>query len=163
MHLGQRVDLGKVLIPEGSLKEPELKFHQEIFNYVEKYQMPPLLIINFDQTPWKYVQISSNRMEKKGVKNVPISGIGDIRSITATFSITMENKFLPMPLIYKGRTSQSIQKIQFPNGFSLSVNLKNYSNETEFLKFLKEIILSYVKIERERLGLETQPNSLAYM
>ena len=65
-------------------------------------------------------------------------------------------------MIYKGKTSQSIPKIQFPNGFSLSANLKCYSNDTESLKFLKEIILPYVKTERERLGLETQLALLIY-
>ena len=79
----------KVLIPEGALKEVEFKFHHQTVNYVEKYQIPPSLIIKFDQTPSKYAQISSNTMEKKGAKNVPISGIDDKRSITATFSITM--------------------------------------------------------------------------
>ena len=86
----------KVLIPEGVLKEAELKLYHQIVNYVVKYQIPPALIINLDQTTSKYVQISSNTMEKKGTKNVPISGIDDKTSITATFSITMENKFLPI-------------------------------------------------------------------
>ena len=72
---------------------------------MEKYQIPSSLIIDFDQTPSKYVQISSNKMKKKGTKKVPISGIDNKRSITATFSITMENKYLPMQLIYKGKTS----------------------------------------------------------
>ena len=54
----------KVLIPEGALKEAELKFHHQIVNYVEKYQIPPLLIINFNQTPLKYSQISSNGKER---------------------------------------------------------------------------------------------------
>lgn len=40
-------------------------------------------------------------MEKKGVANVPISGIDNKRSVTVTFSITLEGKFLPMQLIYK--------------------------------------------------------------
>ena len=34
--------------------------------------------------------------------------------------------------------------------------MKHCSNETESLKFLKEIILPYVKIEQERLELEPQ-------
>ena len=100
----RRKTTAKMLTPEGALKEAELKFHHQIVNYVEKYQIPPSLIINFNQTPLKYVQISSNTMEKKGTKNVPIFGIDDKRSMTATFSITMENKFLPMQLIYKGKT-----------------------------------------------------------
>ena len=133
----RRKTTAKVLIPEGALKEAELKFHHQIANYVEKYQIPPSLIINFDQTPSKYVQISLNTMEKEGTKNVPIFGIDDKRSITAIFSITMENKFLPMQLIHKGKTSQSLPKIQFPNGFSLSANLKHYSNETKSLSSLR--------------------------
>ena len=152
----------KVLISERALKEAKLKFLHQIVHYLEKHQILQSLIINFDQTPSKYVQISSNTMEKKGTKNVPISGIHDKRSITATFLITMENKFIPMQLIYKGKASQNLPKIQFPNGFSFSANLKYYSNETESLKYLKEIILPYGKTERERLGLETQSALLIY-
>ena len=44
----------------------------------------------------------------------------------------------------------------------MSTYLKHYSNETESLKFLKEIILPYVKTEQEKLGLETQPALLVY-
>ena len=94
----------KVLIPEGALKEAELKFHHQIVNYVEKYQIPPSLIIYFEQTLSKYIQISSNAMEKKGTKNVPISEIDDKRFIAATFSITMENKFLSMQLKGKDKS-----------------------------------------------------------
>ena len=50
---------GKVHIPVGAQKEAELKFLHQIVNNVEKYQIPPSLIINFDQTPSKYVQVSS--------------------------------------------------------------------------------------------------------
>ena len=138
----RRKTAAKVLIPEGALKEAELKFHHQIVNYVEKYQIPPSLIINFNQTPSEYVQIFSNTMEKKWTKNVLIS-------------ITIGNNFLPMQLIYKGKMSQNLPKIQFPNGFSLTANLKHYSNEMGSLKFHKEIILLYVKAKRERLGLET--------
>ena len=40
--------------------------------------------------------------------------------------------------------------------------MKPYISEIESLKFLKEIILTHVKAERERLGLETQPPLLIY-
>ena len=35
-------------------------------------------------------------MDQKGESNVPIADISDKRSITATFSITLDSKFLPM-------------------------------------------------------------------
>ena len=143
-----RKTTAKVLIPEGVLKDAELQFYRQIVNYVEKYQIPPLLIMNFDQTPSKYLQISSNTIEKKGKKNVLMSGIDYKISITTTFSITMKNRFL--------------LKVQFPNGFSFSTNLKHYSNEMESLKFLKEIILRYVKIKQEGWDLKHNQLLLIY-
>lgn len=44
-------------------------------------------------------------MEKKGTANVPISGGDDKRSITATFVITLDETFLQMQFIYKGKTN----------------------------------------------------------
>ena len=50
-----------------------------------------------------------------------------------------------MQLIYGGKTLQSLPRYQFPQSFSLSVNPKHYSNTTESLKLLNEIIILYVK------------------
>ena len=135
---------GKVHIPIGAPKEAELKFLHQIVNHVEKYQIPSSLIINFDQTPSKYVQVSLMIMAKRGETNVPIAGANDKRSITATFSITFDNKFLPMQVIYKRKTNQSLPKVDFPDGFSLSYNKTHYSSEEEALKFIDEIILPHV-------------------
>ena len=132
-------------IPVGAQKGAELKLLYHIVNYVEKYRIPHSLIINFDQTPSKYMQVSSMRMGKGGETNVPISSINDKQSITAMFSITLDNKFLPLQLIYKGKTNNSILKVSFPEEFSLSGNEKKYSNEKESLKLLDEFILSYIQ------------------
>ena len=94
----------------------------QIVNNVEKHQIPPSLTINFDQTPSKYVQVLSTTMDQKGECNVPIAGSSEKRSITGTFSITSGNKFLPVQLIYQGKTGQSLPKVNFQDGFSLSVS-----------------------------------------
>ena len=94
----------------------------QIINNVEKHQIPPSLTINFDQTPSKYVQVLSTTMNQKGESNVPIAGSNEKRSITGTFSITLGNKFLPVQLIYQGKTGQSLPKVNFQDGFSLSVS-----------------------------------------
>ena len=138
---------GKVHIPVGAQKEPELKFLHQLVNQVEKYQITPSLIISSNQTPSKYVQVSSMTIVKRRETNVPIAGANDKRSITATSSITFDNKFLPMQLIYKGKTNQSLPKVDFPDGFSLSANKTHYSNEEEALKFIEEIILPHVQKE----------------
>ena len=90
---------GKVHITVGAQKEPELKFLHQLVNQVEKYQITPSLIISSNQTPSKYVQVSSMTIVKRRETNVPIAGANDKRSITATSSITFDNTFLPMQLI----------------------------------------------------------------
>ena len=152
----------KVHILVRAQKEAELKFLHQIVNQVEKYQIPPSLIINFDQTPSKYVQVSLLTMAKRQETNVLIAGANDKRSVTATFSITFNNKFLPMQLIYKGKTNQSLPKVDFPDGFSLSANKTHYSNEEEALKFIDEIILPHVQKERAKLTCRNQKALLIF-
>ena len=114
------------------------------------------MILNFDQTPCKYVLVPTTTLAKRNSKQVAIKGINDKRAITATFTITLDGNLLGMQLIYCGKTNQSLPRYQFPKEFSLSVNLKHYSNENESLKLIDEIILPYLMRERERLNRPTQ-------
>ena len=102
-------------------------------------------------------------MDQKGESNVPIAGISDKRSITATFSITLDNKLLPMQLIYRGKTGQSLPKVKFTDGFSLSVNESHYSNENEALKFIEEIILPTFEISVRSLDIPIRKPFLSLM
>ena len=87
-----------------------------------------------------------------------LAGFSYKQAITDTFGITLSNKFLPMQLIYGGKTAQSLPKFKFPESFSLSANPKHFLNTTELLKLLNEIIIPCVKNECERLKLEqSQP------
>ena len=83
--------------------------------------------------------------------------------ITVTFTITLGDHFLPVRLIYGGKTSKSLPRVNFPKSFSLSANSKHYSNEQESIKVLEEIIIPYVKKERERLGMEKDQAALLIM
>ena len=95
---------GKVEIPEGAKQEAELFFLHNIVTLIEEHNIPESLVMNLDQTPLKYVPVSHNTMAKKGVKSVSIAGSGDKRGITGTFIITLDGKFLPILLIYGGKT-----------------------------------------------------------
>ena len=70
--------------------------------------------------------------------------------------------FLPMQLIYKGKTKQSLPKVQFPKGFSLSANPSHYSNEKESIKFISEIILPHLQKERTKIAREDQKALLIF-
>ena len=83
--------------------------------------------------------------------------------ITATFTTTLDGHFLPVQLIYGGKTSTSLPRVNSPKLLSLSANPKHYSYEQESMKVLEEIIIPYVKKERERLGMEKDQAALLIM
>ena len=68
-----------------------------------------------------------------------------------------------MQLIYGGKTSKSLLKVNFPKSFLLSANPKHYSNEQESIKALEKFIISYVKKEREQLGMKKDQVALLIM
>ena len=109
-------------------------------------------MINSDQTPSKYVQVERFNMVPKSAKKVGMAGIADKRNITLTLTVSMDRKALPFQAIYKGKTKQSLPKVTFPTGFSLSANMKHHSNTREVLTHLKEIPIPYVEAERKKIG-----------
>ena len=125
---------GKVPISEEVRKEVELSYHHSIVTAIETKKIPPSLVINLDQTPSKFVPGCNKTLAPRGSKSVAIKGSTDKRTITATFSITMDGKFLPMQIIYGGKNTKSIPKVDFPDSFHVTANPKHYSNEEESLK-----------------------------
>ena len=138
-------------MPDKAHKEIELVFMHKVVQKVEKHNIPHSLIINAYQTPSKYIPVGRSTLAEKNIKDVPISGSADKRSIIATFAETLDGSFLPFQIIYKGKTIQSLPQIYFPNGFSLSVNEKHFSNTQESIKFLKEIVIPFVDKKRSEL------------
>ena len=92
----------------------------------KKFEIPSSLILNLDQTPLKYALVGNMTMAEKGSKSVVIDGVEDKLMFTGTFAITLSGKFLPIQLIYGGKTKQSI-----PKGFSLSIGPKHLYNARE--------------------------------
>ena len=86
-------------------------------------------------------------MTKKGAKSVSIPDRTDKR----TFVITLARDFLPLQLIYGGKTTQSLPKVKFPQSFLLSANLKHFSNTEESIKIINEILFPYIHKQREKL------------
>ena len=111
-----------VTITPALIREVSLTFFNEILEIVKAHNIPPGLIINIDQTPLPYVLISQYTMHKKGEKEVGVLGTDDYRQITGTFSVAMDGSFLPMQLIYKGKTERSLPKYKFPKEFHVTQN-----------------------------------------
>ena len=130
---------------EGALKEIKMLFHHNIVTKVAKFNIPDSLIINLDQTPTKYVPVRHTTLAKKNSKTVTIKGSTDKQTITTTFAKSIRGDFLPMQLIYGGKTKKCLPHFKFPEKFSLSYNETHYSNEKEACTFIEEILKPYIK------------------
>ena len=84
----------KVEIPDAARKKTEFLFHYEIVTYVEKFKIPPSLILTLDQMPLKYVPISRETMAPCDSTAVTIEGSNDKKMITSPFAMTFSGKFL---------------------------------------------------------------------
>ena len=153
----------KVEIPEAVQKEAELIFQHKIAKIVETHQIPDCMILNLDQTPSKFVSSSNTTLAPRGAKSVSVAGSADKRAITATFTISHDGNFLPMQLIYQGTTVQCLPRYDFPDSFSLSMNPKHFSNTTESLKIIDEVIVPYLTEKKNALHLSQDHPSLLIM
>ena len=143
----------KPLIAPGLIQEVGFSFFKEIFEVVQAQNIPPELIINIDQTPLPFVLISKYTMNKKGESNVPILGTADYRQITGTFAITLSGRFLPIQLIYQGKTDRCHPTYNFPKEFHITHTPNHWANERTSIDLINRIILPYVKQTRTELGL----------
>ena len=121
------------------------------------------MIIKLDQTSSKFVPGCNKTLVKKGYKSVPIAGSTDKRMVTSTFSITFTGEFLPIQLIYGGKTTKCIRAVSFPSDFVISANEKHYSNEREALNMLENAIIPYVEKQRVSLNLDFDHPALLIM
>ena len=94
----------KLEIPDGAFKEAQQLLTHDIVSKVDRYNILDSLIINIDQTLTKYVPVSRSTLTKKNSKAAAIKSSSEKRSITVTCTITFSGKFLPMQLIYGGKT-----------------------------------------------------------
>ena len=120
-----------VEILEGARKKIEYQYLYQIVNAIEKWDIHPDLVVNFDQTPSKLVPVGRSTLAKRNSTNVTIAGSSEKKRITATFAVSLSGDFLPPQFIYGGKTTQSLPKYEFPKSFSLSVNPTQYSNSQE--------------------------------
>ena len=154
---------GKVKLPQGVKREAELLYIHNILNLIETPKIPKSMALNLDQTPVKYVPCGKTTLAKQNTSSVPVSGVSDKLIITASFTIILEEKFLPIQLIYGGKTRKNIPTVKFLRGFLLSANPKHYSNEEETPKLLKEVIILYIQNERKTFRLDADYPALLIM
>ena len=88
-----------------------------------------------DQTALSYACPGKYTFDVKGVKTVPIKGIDYKRQITGTFAISMSGEFLPIEVIYEGKTTNCLPKQAFPENFDITFTENHWSNTEKVVSF----------------------------
>ena len=108
MGLVKRRASTKAKVDVKNFDELKGNFLRDMRNVMLMDEIPPELIITFDQTGINYVPVSSWTMEETGKKRVDIIGKDDERQITAVFGASLSGDFLPVQL---ASVPQKIDKV----------------------------------------------------
>ena len=151
----------KIPVAPGLLKEEQLTFQWKIQALIKWYEILKELVLNFDQTPLSCITVGNNTLEFEGAKSVPVKGKGKGKQITGTFTVSATGRFLPMQLIYAGKTNRfHPQGIEFPTGFDVTHSHNQWSNEELAIQHICEIVTPYADKMKEELGLPKAQKSL---
>ena len=102
------------------------------------------MVLNWDQTTIKYIPLSEWTMAQKESKKVEVLGIDGKCQITAMFAAPLSGNFLPIQLIYEGKTSRCNPAVDFPEGY-------HWCNEQAMISYIKSAIVPY-RAEEKTVG-----------
>lgn len=130
----------------------KIDFLKEIAAVITIEEIPPELILNWDQTGIHLVPAAAWTMDQIGSKRVEISGVNDKRQVTAVFCGSMLGEFLPLQVIYQGKTDRCHPQFKFPGDWDICHSPKHWSTETTMIRYIEEILLPYIEGKRDSLG-----------
>ena len=97
------------------------------------------------------------------MKTVPIKGTDDKWQITATFAISMSREFLPIQVIYEGKTKSCLPKYNFLASFDATFSENHWSNTEKSLSFFNQIVFRHFKNVWKAKGYPDEQMSLIIM
>ena len=91
-----------------------LKIVDDLVATIQMEDISPELVLNWDQTGIKLVRSTSWTMNEQGACRVELVGLNDKRQIIAICCGSLVGAFLPIQLIYKGKTNWCHPRFSFP-------------------------------------------------
>jgi hypothetical protein len=154
MGFVKRRSTTKSKVEPAQFEENKNQFILDIQGCAVMENIPKELIINWDHTGINYVPVSSWTLEKQGAKRVEIAGADDKRQITVVFGNTMSGDFLPVQVIYSGKTKRSVPtSITFPKDWHVTYTQNHWANETTTEAYINQLLFPYIVKKRAELHL----------
>ena len=88
-------------------------------------------------------------------------GITDKRQITAVFVGSLSGDFLPVQLVYQGKTTKCLPSINFPEKWHVTATSNHWCNESTTIDYIEKNYYFYLQGKRRELGLPTTHPALA--
>ena len=147
----------KITVPHfDALKEQYLL---DIKVIVTMEEIPPDLVVNWDQTGINYVPVSQWTMEKRVPKELKlweweIKGRLQLHLLVACLVIF----FLCSWCI--GKTTKCLPSVTFPEDWNITFTINHWCNERTMLCYVEEIIIPYLQAKKRHLALPETHSSL---
>lgn len=147
MGLVKRKATTKAKVTVEHFENVKAQFLLDIKAIVEIEEVPSALVINWDQTGINYVPVSSWTMAKEGSKRVEIFGVDDKRQITGVFACNMDGDFMPIQIVYKGKTAKCLPKFSFPSDWHITYSHNHWSDESTMIH---NVYFFHISRQKER-------------
>lgn len=119
----------KVKVSVEDLDQMKEIFLADIKATVTMEEIPPDLVLNWDQTGVNIVPALSWTMDRWGSKRVGIGGLDDKRQITSVFVASLTGDFFPVQLVYQGKTDACHPSYKFPPEWDITHTPNHWSNK----------------------------------
>ena len=81
-----------------------------------------------------------------------LKGLHDNSQIAATFVVSATGSFLPIQLIYQGKSKRCLPRFTFPSNFHVTFTQSHWSNLEKCEDLFKVIIFPYLSAKRRSLA-----------
>ena len=133
-------------LSEEDFKAVQQRFFSTLAQIATDKQVPPQLIINWEQTRLKCCSCSSWTMEEEGSKQVQIAGLNDKQQITATFTVAMTDDILPLQIMYARKANHCHPRYPFPPQFDIWHTPNHRANTNTTLRLISIVVLPYINV-----------------
>ena len=112
----------------------------------DKY--PRSLVGNMDETPAFFDMVPAKSICKTGSKECIVQTSGcEEKHVTIVLSAAADGKMLPLMIIFKGKTTKTIEKLRVPDGFIVKTQANAWMDEELMHVWLEDIWLKHTNVE----------------
>ena len=140
-------------VPENSAELGDVFFNR-IYDIKTKYNIPPSMIIVYDEHSSSLFPVSEWTMEEEGARQVPLIGKEDKRCMTVgtAFSGPPFN-MLKSQFIYEGKTNQCHPDVDWPPTVDVTHSESHWSTESTICRIIDNSFHEYLQEQRAALML----------